>query len=76
MPILLNLFCNFHLAINSRILERYFGFLIKLDTSSKKRLIIKLTESIETGKEKKIDLEMLYGAWMLPETKSTQLSVS
>ena len=52
-----------HLAINSKILDKYFGFLVKLDNSSKKRLIIKLTESIEIEKEKKIDLNLLYGAW-------------
>ncbi len=53
-----------HLAINSRILDKYFGFLVKLDNNSKKRLIIKLTESIETEKEEKVDLNLLYGAWV------------
>ena len=53
-----------HLAINSKILDKYFGFLVKLDNSSKKRLIIKLTESIETEEEKKSDLNLLYGAWV------------
>jgi hypothetical protein len=53
-----------NLAINSRILDKYFGFLIKLDISSKKRLIIRLTESIETKKEKKEDLKTLFGAWV------------
>ena len=53
-----------HLAINSKILDKYFGFLVKLDNSSKKRLIIKLTESIETEEEKKSDINLLYGAWV------------
>ena len=53
-----------HLAINSKILDKYFGFLVKLDNSSKKRLIIKLTESIETEEEKKSDINFLYGAWV------------
>lgn len=53
-----------YLAINSRILDKYFGFLIKLDNNSKKRLIIKLTESIETEKEENVDLSLLYGAWV------------
>lgn len=53
-----------HLAINNRILDKYFGFLVKLDNNSKKRLIIKLTESIETEKEEKVDLSLLYGAWV------------
>lgn len=52
-----------HLAINSKILDKYFGFLVKLDNSSKKRLIIKLTESIEIEEEKELDLNLLYGAW-------------
>ena len=52
-----------HLAINSKILDKYFGFLVGLDNNSKKRLIIKLTESIETEKDEKVDLELLYGAW-------------
>jgi hypothetical protein len=53
-----------YLAINSKILDKYFGFLVKLDNSSKKRLIIKLTESIETEEEKKSDINLLYGAWV------------
>ncbi len=53
-----------HLAINSKILDKYFGFLVKLDNNSKKRLIIKLTESIETEVEKKSDINLLYGAWI------------
>ena len=53
-----------HLTINSKILDKYFGFLVKLDNSSKKRLIIKLTESIETEEEKKSDINLLYGAWV------------
>jgi len=52
-----------HLAINSKILDKYFGFLIKLDNNSKKRLIIRLTESIETEKKEKTDIDLLYGAW-------------
>ena len=53
-----------HLTLNSRILDRYLGFLTKLDNKSKKLLIIKLTESIGTEKKEKTDLNMLYGAWI------------
>jgi hypothetical protein len=53
-----------HLAINSKVLDKYFGFLINLDNNSKKHLIIKLTESIETEKKTDIDLNKLYGAWI------------
>jgi hypothetical protein len=52
-----------HLVINSKMIDKYFGFLVKLDTDSKKRLIIKLTESIETRKEEMTDLNLIYGAW-------------
>ncbi len=53
-----------HLAISSKILDKYFGFLFNLDNNSKKHLIIRLTESIETEKKENIDLKMLYGAWI------------
>lgn len=52
------------LAIKSEILDRYFDFLVKLDNNSKKRLIIKLTESIETETIPKEDLKLLFGAWV------------
>jgi hypothetical protein len=51
------------IAITSRTLDKYFGFLNKLDNNSKKRLIIKLTESIEIKEETTFDLKSLYGAW-------------
>ena len=52
-----------NLTISSKILDKYFGFLINLDNNSKKRLIIKLTESIETENKENTDLNLLYGAW-------------
>ncbi len=53
-----------HLAINNKILEKYFRFLARLDNNSKKRLIIRLTESIETESDKKNnDFYKLFGAW-------------
>lgn len=51
------------LAVTNKTLEKYFGFLRKLDNNSKKRLIIKLTESIETKEEVAFDLKSIYGAW-------------
>jgi len=54
-----------HLAINNKILEKYFRFLAKFDNNSKKRLIIKLTESIETGEDpNKSEFNKLFGAWI------------
>lgn len=51
------------LALTNRAIEKYFGFLIKLDNNSKKKLIIKLTESIESKEDLNFDLKSLYGAW-------------
>jgi hypothetical protein len=52
------------LAITNKTLDKYFGFLSKLDNNSKKKLIIKLTESIETKEEAPLDLRSIYGAWI------------
>jgi hypothetical protein len=51
------------IALNNTTIDKYFGFLTKLDILSKKRLIVKLTESIETSEIKQIDLKSMYGAW-------------
>lgn len=51
------------LTISNRMMNKYLGFLTKLDNSSKKKLIIKLTESIETKDETKFNLRSLFGAW-------------
>lgn len=46
---------------NDRIIDSYFSFLVNLDDYSKKRLIIKLKDSIKEDKED--DLISLFGAW-------------
>ncbi len=51
-----------NLTFNNETLEKYFGMLRGLDNLSKKKLIIKLTESLEL-KEEKVDLKTLFGAW-------------
>lgn len=51
------------LALNSKTLDKYFGFLKKLDNNSKRRLIIKLTESLDLSEKKAFDLASIYGAW-------------
>lgn len=51
------------IALTNKTIDKYFGFLTKLDNVSKKRLIIKLTESIEDKEYKSFDLNSLYGAW-------------
>ena len=50
------------LKINNKSIARYFGFLKNLDTQSKKKLIIQLTESIDSKSESK-GIGHLFGAW-------------
>lgn len=49
--------------LNNRTIDNFFGFLYKMDTNSKKKLIIKLTESIEETKTNKKSLTSLFGSW-------------
>ncbi|HDR51588.1 MAG TPA: hypothetical protein ENN90_08205 [Mariniphaga anaerophila] len=51
------------LALTNSTIDKYFRFLTKLDNVSKKKLIVKLTESIEVREESDFDLASLYGAW-------------
>ncbi len=51
------------IALKNTTIDKYFSFLTKLDNLSKKRLIIKLTESIEVKEKNHFDLKSLYGAW-------------
>jgi hypothetical protein len=51
------------LTVTNRTIDKYFGFLRKWDNNSKKRLIIKLTESIDIKEEDSFDLKSIYGAW-------------
>ena len=51
------------IVLKNTTIDKYFIFLTKLDNISKKRLIIKLTESIEVKEKKHFDLSSLYGAW-------------
>ena len=51
------------LALTNSTIDKYFGFLTKLDNTSKKRLIVKLTESIEDKHDAGFDISSLYGAW-------------
>ena len=49
-------------TLNIKLADNYFRFLKNLDTESKKRLIIRLTESIEI-REEPDKLDRLFGAW-------------
>ncbi|WP_296619378.1 hypothetical protein [Marivirga sp.] len=51
------------LSLTAKTIDKYFGFLSRLDNRSKKNLIIKLTESIEEKEKKTVSLKDLSGAW-------------
>jgi len=51
------------LALTNNTIDKFFGFLSKIDNASKKKMIIRLTESIEITEEIKFDLRSLFGAW-------------
>jgi len=53
------------LALKNTTIDKYFGFLNRFDNMTKKRLIAKLSESVdrETEEKNSIDLVSLYGAW-------------
>ncbi|MBK8806335.1 MAG: hypothetical protein IPO21_06715 [Bacteroidales bacterium] len=51
------------LALTNNTIDKYFGFLSRIDNDSKKKMIIKLTESIETKEEPRFNLGSLFGAW-------------
>ena len=53
-----------NIVLNNNSIDKYYGFLNKLDNNSKKRLIIKLTESIEVKLNTKFDLKSLCGSWI------------
>jgi len=49
--------------LNNKSIENFFGFLYRMDTNSKKKLIIKLTESIEEPNKKQTSISSLFGTW-------------
>ncbi len=51
------------LTLTNKTIDKYFGFLSRLDNGSKKKLIIKLTESIEENVTDDVNLKSLFGAW-------------
>lgn len=51
------------LMISDKMLDKYFGFLKMLDIKTKRRLILKLEESIASEPIKKSDPNSFYGAW-------------
>ena len=52
-----------NLTITTKVLEKYFEFLVKFDNSTKKKLILKLTNSLKLEEPKPFDLASMFGAW-------------
>lgn len=73
-----------NLAMSNKILDKYFSFLINLDDVSKKSLINKLINSLESKSERKFDIKSIYGAWednrtsdeIISEIKSSRIEKS
>ena len=51
------------IALTDKTIDDYWSLISRLDNNSKKKLIIRLAESIKTKEESKFDLESLFGAW-------------
>ena len=51
------------IALTDKTIDDYWSLISRLDNNSKKKLIIRLAESIETKEENKFNLESLFGAW-------------
>ncbi len=52
------------LSLTDKIVDSYFNFLKNFDVKAKKRLILKLEESIENDTVKKFDNHAMAGAWI------------
>jgi hypothetical protein len=51
------------LVLTNTTINKYFGFLTRLDNKSKKKIITMLTESIEIEGKDEFNLRDLFGAW-------------
>jgi hypothetical protein len=51
-------------SITNKTIDKLLGFLFRLDVESKKRLIDKLSESVELEDENKNNLNTLFGSWV------------
>jgi hypothetical protein len=50
-------------AIENRLVESYFELMKNWDNETKKKLMIKLTRSIDSNDNKKRDFSSCFGAW-------------
>ena len=51
-------------SITNKTIDKLLGFLFRLDVESKKRLINRLSESVESEDENKNNLNTLFGSWV------------
>jgi hypothetical protein len=51
------------LSLTNAAIDKYFNFLKIFDVKSKKRLILKLNESIEKDIDSTVQIDSLFGAW-------------
>jgi hypothetical protein len=51
------------LSLTNAAIDKYFNFLKIFDVKSKKRLILKLNESIEKDINSTVQIDSLFGAW-------------
>ena len=51
------------LSLTNAAIEKYFNFLKIFDVKTKKRLILKLNESIEKDIDSTVQIDSLFGAW-------------
>lgn len=52
-----------HTTIGNKIVDSYFKVMKNWDNETKKNLIIKLTQSIDTKDKKQRDFSSCFGAW-------------
>ena len=51
-------------SITNKTIDKLLGFLFRLDVESKKRLINRLSESVELENENANNLNTLFGSWV------------
>lgn len=52
-----------NLNLSNEILDKYFGYLKKMDVNAKKNFIHNFSKSIETKSNKEFDTKSFFGAW-------------
>ncbi len=60
------------LTISNKVLNKYFEYLKRFDDETKKKLILKLSNSIGLKEKKILNLKSIFGAWE-DERSSTEI---